>query len=95
MAGIVLKSPEVNFLNFEARFSPSFLDAPAWIELWGFEEGGGGNKTCRAIIIAVVITCISAVFLFFKFYNSLLAFSSFVVFGDPLEPKFDLENLLN
>jgi hypothetical protein len=45
MAGSVLKSPEARFLNFEARFSPSFLDAPAWIELRGFEAGGGGEAS--------------------------------------------------
>jgi hypothetical protein len=43
MAGSVLKSPEARFLNFEAHFSPSFLDAPARIQLRGFEAEGGGK----------------------------------------------------
>jgi hypothetical protein len=40
MEASVLKSPEARFLNFEAHFNPSFLDAPTWIELRGFEAGG-------------------------------------------------------
>jgi hypothetical protein len=36
MAGSVLK-------NLEARFSPSFLEAPARIELRGFEARGRGS----------------------------------------------------
>jgi hypothetical protein len=44
MAGSMLKSPKARFLNFEVRFNPSFLDAPAQIELQGFEAGGGSFR---------------------------------------------------
>jgi hypothetical protein len=45
MAGSVPKTPEARFLNFEAGFSESFLDAPTRIELQGFKTGGEGEAS--------------------------------------------------
>jgi hypothetical protein len=41
--GIVILGTEVHFRKIESCFRGSFQDAPAQIELRGFEAGGGGG----------------------------------------------------
>jgi hypothetical protein len=73
MAGSVLKSPEARFLNFEARFSSSFLDALARIKLRGFEAGGGGGKllVTLGLLVGFLFPSLRRSFLFLLLYEGL------------------------